>query len=73
MLGLLTLMSAEGNCILNIYCANYEMQLALKSIMKETAFRKAGNLNNFFFKNFGKGIGKITEASAIYLIKPQRV
>ena len=37
MLSLLTLMSAEGNCVLNIYGVNYEMQLALKGIMKETA------------------------------------
>ena len=76
MLGLLTLMSAECNCILNIYCANYGMQLALKVIIKETAFRKAGNLYNslyFFFKNFGKGKSKITEASAIYLTKSQIV
>ena len=73
MLDLLTLMSAEGNCVLNIYCANYEIQLALKRVMKETAFRKAGNLNNFFFKNFGKGKGNLTEASAICLIKPQIV
>ena len=52
------------------------MQLALKSIIKETLFREAGNLNNlhyFFFKNFGKEKGKITEASAIYLTKPQIV
>ena len=74
--GWLTLMSTEHNWVLNIHCANYGMWFALKRIIKETAFRKAGNFYNslyFFLKNFGKGKSKIKEASTIYLAKPQIV
>ena len=76
MLGLLTITSAARNWALNIHCANYGVKLALKGIIKETAFRKAGNFCNslyVFFKNFGKGKSKIKEACAVYLAKPQIV
>ena len=69
-------MSANHIWVLNIHCANYGMQLALKGIIKETAFRKAGNCYislYFFFKDFGKGKSKVEEACAIYLTKSQIV
>ena len=69
-------MCTEHNWVLNIHCANYGMQFALTGIIKETAFRKAGNSYNspyFFLKNFAKGKSKIKEVSVIYLAKPQIV
>ena len=50
-------MSAGHNWVLNIHCANYGMKLALKAIIKEAAFRKAGNVYNslyFFLKSLGE-------------------